>query len=59
MDITNTEFQIFYNMVKSLLYLFILSFISCSSGHNNQYGIYVPNRPKYALKDKVIDEIPE
>ncbi|MDX6188497.1 hypothetical protein SGQ83_03975 [Flavobacterium sp. Fl-318] len=43
-----------------LFYLIILCVIlSCSSGHNDKYGIYIPNNPNYTLKGKKGDKIPK
>jgi len=46
-------------MVKSIIILVLFIFISCSTGHLDEYGIYVPNRLNYKLKDKIGDEIPK
>ncbi len=46
-------------MVKVKFCTLVIILFSCSSGHNNQYGVYVPNKPKYTLKDKEVDKIPK
>ena len=46
-------------MVKSSLFLLIFIIFSCSTGHKDKYGIYVPNHPNYKLKDIKGDEIPK
>ena len=33
--------------------------LSCSTGYFDQYGVYVPNNPRYKLKDKKGDPIPK
>lgn len=47
-------------MVKNIVFcLVILSFLSCSTGHVDRYGQYVPKRPHYWLKNKIGGEIPK
>jgi len=31
----------------------IICIFSCSTGHFNEYGIYVPNKPRYTLKSRI------
>lgn len=46
-------------MTRIAYLLIILTFFSCSTGHLDNYGIYVPNYPNYSLKDKIKDSIPK
>ena len=44
-------------MVRAIFVLLVIT--SCSTGHINEFGIYVPNSPKYKLKDRKGDSIPK
>lgn len=46
-------------MVKLIFFLIALTFLSCTTGHLDKYGIYVPNTPNYRLKNIKTDQIPK
>ena len=46
-------------MVKKIFILVLLTTISCSTGYSDKYGIYVPKRPSYKLKNKIGDRVPK